>query len=232
MAVSPPTQPADLDLLFSVVVCTYNRADLLVDALETLGQQDFDPSLYEIIVVDNNSQDHTRQVTAEFSQRHPPIRYCFEPNQGISHARNRGWQEARGKYVAYIDDECRVPPQWLAIAQEVIQQVAPGVFGGPYFACYPSAKPAWFKDEYGSHSKGKTARLLNSDEYLSEANLFCDRLLLKAVGGFDPNFGHRGKALATGKARHCSRPSGPTCQSQRSITNRNYICTMQFGGKK
>ncbi|MGD8380729.1 MAG: glycosyltransferase, partial [Syntrophobacterales bacterium] len=91
----------------SVIVCTYNRAELLGGTLRTLCHQTLDTSEYEVIVVDNNSTDNTREVVDEFCRRSSNVRYCFEPQQGLSHARNQGLQEAKGKYVAYIDDDAR-----------------------------------------------------------------------------------------------------------------------------
>lgn len=104
----------------SVVVCTFNRADILPLALQSLCEQTPHHDQTEIIVVDNNSPDNTRQVVDEFIEKYPNIRYCFEPIQGLSHARNRGWREARGEYVGYLDDDAKAPPEWLhsAIAQE------------------------------------------------------------------------------------------------------------------
>ena len=99
--------------LISVVVCTFNRADLLETSLEALDEQILESSEYEVIVVDNNSTDNTLNVVEELCNRLTSLRYCFEPNQGLSHARNRGWREAMGEYVAYIDDDCKVPGQWL-----------------------------------------------------------------------------------------------------------------------
>jgi glycosyltransferase involved in cell wall biosynthesis len=63
---------------------------MLLTALEFLCLQTIDVSVYEVIVVDNNSTDNTNIVVDEF---------CRESNQGLSHARNRGWREARGQYM-------------------------------------------------------------------------------------------------------------------------------------
>jgi glucosyl-dolichyl phosphate glucuronosyltransferase len=184
--------------VISVVVATYNRvADLRV-GLESLTKQR-QAGNYEIIVVDNNSTDATAAVVAEFHQRDPHIRYVFEPQPGASQARNRGWQEARGTYVAYLDDDCKVTPQWLSVAQDVVVQQAPAVFGGPYFAFYNTPKPRWFKDAYGTHSKGGVARALRADEYLSGGNMALRRDLLEQIGGFDPTFGPHGHVMAYGE---------------------------------
>lgn len=182
--------------LISVVVCTYNRAALLAQALETLGAQSLDPALYEILVIDNNSTDDTRATVERFA---PRARHVLETAQGLSHARNRGWREARGTYVAYTDDDCKLLPGWLATARRVIEQRAPAAFGGPYFAFYMTPKPAWFKDSYASHDQGDEARALGPGEYLDGGNVFVRRDVLDALGGFDPGLGMAGKRVAYGE---------------------------------
>jgi glycosyltransferase involved in cell wall biosynthesis len=183
----------------SVVICTFNRADLLAAALESVCVQTIDPCLYEIIVVDNNSMDNTNVVVDLSCRRHFNIRYYRESQQGLSHARNRGWREARGEYVAYCDDDCRVPEQWLAVAADIIRRVSPGAFGGPYYAFYQSAKPRWFKDSYGSHTHGEEARLLDLNEFLDGGNFFCRRSLLEEFGGFNSALGMSGRKIAFGE---------------------------------
>jgi len=186
--------------LISVVICTYNRADLLTDVLQTLCQQTLEHSEYEVIVVDNNSTDSTRAVAESFARQYPNLSYCFEQQQGLSHARNRGWQEAKGKYVAYIDDDCKVPEKWLAVAKEIIERISPDVFGGPYFAFYNTPKPTWFKDEYGSHTPYANAtRIEGPPDELHGGNLFLHRELLEKTGGFNPQLGMVGDQIAYGE---------------------------------
>jgi glycosyltransferase involved in cell wall biosynthesis len=99
----------------SVIVCTYNRAETLRKALESVAAQTL-PGLLEreVVVVDNNSRDHTREVVQDFCSRYPrQFRYVFEPNQGLNHARNSGVQEARGEVLAFMDDDVTVEPGWL-----------------------------------------------------------------------------------------------------------------------
>ncbi len=185
--------------LVSVVICTYNRAALLTNLLENLSAQSVNASTYEIIIVDNNSADRTRDVVQTFSARHGNVYYGFEACQGLSWARNRGYQSARGEYVAYLDDDCKVPTQWLAVANEVIKRIAPGIFGGPYYAFYDSLKPDWYLDRYGSHVQGDQARRLMQDEYLDGANLFVRRTLIQALGGFNHKLGMVGDELGYGE---------------------------------
>ena len=186
-------------ITISVVICTYNRAALLTDALETLCNQTLSTSKYEVIVVDNNSTDNTRQVVSKFRHSLTNLRYCFEPNQGLSHARNRGWRVAKGDYVAYTDDDCKLPEQWLEVAKKVIEQISADVFGGPYFAFYNTPKPIWFKDSYASRDHGKESRVLGTDEYLDGTNIFFRRSLLKEMGGFNPDLGMSGQMISYGE---------------------------------
>lgn len=186
-------------VLISVVICTFNRSDLVGTLLHGLCRQTMDKSEYEIIVVDNNSSDDTCDVAKCFCQDYPNVRYCFEEQQGLSHARNRGWWEARGEYVGYIDDDCKAPEQWLAVAKEVIQEVSPAVLGGPYYAFYNSPKPAWWRDWYRSCEHAEKARALRQDEYLSGNNIFFRRGILEVLGGFDTSLGMSGGSLAYGE---------------------------------
>jgi len=184
--------------LISVVICTYNRVDIFVDALKTICNQTLDASFYEVIVVDNNSSDNTAHVTKDFCEQFSNVRYCFESKQGLSHARNRGWREAQGVYVAYIDDDCKVPEQWLGVAKDIIERFSPGVFGGPFYAFYNTHKPMWYKDSYGSHVPFKEEKALNSQESVKifGGNMFFCRALLEALGGFDVKLGMCGEKIA------------------------------------
>lgn len=127
-------------LRLSLVICTHDRARLLEDALGSLARQGV-PADVGVIVVDNQSGDATVGVAAAFARRHSWLRYCVEPRLGPVLARNTGLREARGRYVAYVDDDCRLPAGWLTAALHVLDQIGPDVFGGPYFAAYNSSRP-------------------------------------------------------------------------------------------
>jgi glycosyltransferase involved in cell wall biosynthesis len=85
----------------SVVVPTYNRADRVCGTIESVLAQSF--SDFEVIVVDDGSSDDTEAVLARaFGDR---IRYFAQANQGASVARNRGIEEARGEWIAFLDSD-------------------------------------------------------------------------------------------------------------------------------
>lgn len=194
-----------MSVLISVVVCTHNRVELLANALQTLCEQSLDQDEYEVIVVDNNSTDRTRSVVEEFSRRYSNIRYYLETKIGLSHARNRGCQEAQGLYVAYTDDDCKLPSQWLCVAKEIIEQISPDVFGGPHYAFYMTRKPQWFKDAYESRVLDKSARIINQFEYLIGCNIFFRKKLLEAQGGFNIKLGMTGRQVAYGEEAELQR---------------------------
>lgn len=99
----------------SVLVCTYNRSRTLGETIQSIAAQTLDQSLgWEILIVDNNSNDDTRQVVEDFQRWHPElIRYIFEPQQGLSYARNRGIREARGEILVFIDDDETAEANWV-----------------------------------------------------------------------------------------------------------------------
>ena len=185
---------------FSVVIPTHNHADLLAGALETVCRQTLDKCRYEVIVVDNNSTDHTRSVVEGFAARHRGIRYCFEPTLGTSSARNCGLRHSRGRYVAYLDDDCRAQAEWLAVAAEVIARHSPTALGGPYYTAFDGPKPSWASESCNSYVPFTDARVLGQNEYgaLAGGNVFVRRAVLEAVGGFDPRFGPVGQTPGYG----------------------------------
>jgi glucosyl-dolichyl phosphate glucuronosyltransferase len=99
----------------TVILCTYNRCRSLARALESVAASELPISVeWDVLVVDNNSRDQTREVIQAFCRRYPGrFQYVFEPHPGKSHALNRGIREARGRILAFIDDDVTVDPTWL-----------------------------------------------------------------------------------------------------------------------
>ncbi len=100
----------------SVVIPTYNRANMLREALESVLRQSFQPT--EVLVVDDGSTDLTKEVVASFGNKR--IRYLSFSNSGVSSARNKGWRSALGDWVAFLDSDDLWLPQKL---QRQIQAV-------------------------------------------------------------------------------------------------------------
>ena len=99
----------------TVILCTYNRCQSLAKTLESLAASASPGWIdWEVLVVDNNSNDHTREVAEDFCFRYPGrFRYLFEPHPGKSFALNSGVREAHGDVLAFTDDDVSVEPSWL-----------------------------------------------------------------------------------------------------------------------
>jgi glycosyltransferase involved in cell wall biosynthesis len=108
--------------------------------------QSADPATWECIVVDNNSIDNTRQRVEAFQREHCAlnIRYCFEKNQGLSHARNAGIAASRGDIVAFIDDDERIVEDFITAYIDLFDQHPDAMAaGGEIIAEYPTGRPRW-----------------------------------------------------------------------------------------
>ena len=117
----------------SVLVSTCNRCEklrFLLDTMITKGSAW--PTETEVLVIDNNSSDATKQVVAEFtSSENPVFRYLFESKPGKSRALNAGIREARGEIIAFTDDDCIPSPSWVAsILKEFESDSELSVLGG------------------------------------------------------------------------------------------------------
>lgn len=116
----------------TVIVCTYNRDELLCDALQSLTELETGGQFtYEVLVVDNASTDNTQQVVRQLASQHDlPIRLVRESKPGLSAARNCGIGEARGEWLAFFDDDELADTRWLFELRKLAQAKECRVVGG------------------------------------------------------------------------------------------------------
>ena len=88
-------------LKVSVIIPTYNRADMLGDALDSVLKQTY--TNWEVIVVDDGSTDDTQSVMTRYTD--PRIHYVYQANKGLPGARNTGIRHAQGEYLALLDSD-------------------------------------------------------------------------------------------------------------------------------
>ncbi|MDH3973178.1 MAG: glycosyltransferase [Deltaproteobacteria bacterium] len=188
----------------SIVVCTYNRAELLKGCLESLAHQSVEESDYEVIIVDNNSTDNTEDIANAFAERYPNFFYVKEANQGLSHARNKGYMEARGKYVAYIDDDARAEARWAELIVEAFEIVtpAPVAVGGKILPWYDIPPPTWFSDSVEMRSWGEEKGFLKQPDAqfgFSGSNMAINKSVLVKYNGFSADYGMLGIMMGFGE---------------------------------
>jgi glycosyltransferase involved in cell wall biosynthesis len=133
----------------TVLLCTYNRSKDLAAALKSAVASVLPGSVqWEILVVDNNSNDRTREVAADFCNRYSSrIRYLFEPRQGKSHALNSGIRAAHGNILAFMDDDVRVEPDWLRNLTAPLQDGEWAGSGGRVIPEWSRPAPRWLSPQ-------------------------------------------------------------------------------------
>jgi glycosyltransferase involved in cell wall biosynthesis len=190
--------------MLSIIICTYNRDKYLYNVLESLANNDFPKDGYEIVLVNNNSTDSTEAECLRFAQHYPEVsfRTFTELNQGLSYARNRGIQEARGDILVYVDDDATVNRSYLQTYAAFFEQNPQAMAaGGAILPVYETEEPAWI-----SHY---TRVLLTSYLYYGEqikefskgrfpggGNAAYRKEVFDKVGLFDVNLGRKGRDLA------------------------------------
>ncbi len=188
-------------VILSVCICTYNREKFLPDALESIAGQTASLADYELLIVNNNSTDNTDAICRQFIDRHPGlhVRYLIETRQGLSHARNRGIAEARGRYLTFIDDDAVAKPDFV---EQVIRffksHPAAVAAGGRVLARFERERPDWFNPYSASlffshYDKGDQLFQYEGRGYPIGCNMSFRHDFLEESGGFDTELGRKGK---------------------------------------
>lgn len=190
-----------------VIIPTYNRQDLLPFTLNSLFAAEIPEGLeIGITVVDNNSTDGTRQVVEEFEKKcGDKIRYCFEQQQGRSHALNKGITSTSGDLVGMIDDDEEIDKNWFKIAFEAFRNRDLDFIGGPYIPNWTITPPDWLPSEYGGvvgWVDGGDKEVPYDSDYpgiLMGGNAVFRRSILSEIGHYTTWLGRTDKGLLTGE---------------------------------
>ena len=94
----------------SIIVPVYNTEKYLSRCLDSLIRQDLSPNEYEIIVINDGSQDNSREIVRDYMSRHPQISFFEQANQGLFETRNVGIDRAKGKYIYFVDSDDFIAP--------------------------------------------------------------------------------------------------------------------------
>jgi GT2 family glycosyltransferase len=209
------TQASRDDARISVIIPTYNRADDLPRAVASVLDQTH--PAFEILIVDDGSQDETEEVVAQLSG---PIRYLRQENEGVSVARNRAMEASKGSLIAFLDTDdrwnrrkleiqveamARNPDAgWSATNMVVVDQTGEHVEGAPgleravpVFGDVGMIPSEWFAsrltpstlEDHGARLfLGDAFGLLLNGNFVFPSTLMIQRSLMEKVGLFDPDF--------------------------------------------
>jgi len=190
----------------SVIIATYNRAEILRRTLESMTVLERDGLSVEFVVVDNNNSDHTKQVIESFTDR-LPIRYLFEPRPGRNCALNKALNEVPlGKLVVFADDDVEPEKDWLkAIITVTNRWPDYSVFGGKIYAIWPNGRPPqWAQSRsiqslgFAVHEYEDSERPYKSSQYPFGGNFWVRREIFEDGRRFNEAIGPRPKDRVMG----------------------------------
>lgn len=178
--------------VISVVICSYNRADYIVNAIASLYRQTLDKALFEVLVVDNNSIDNTQALVENFIEQHPDF-HCFyltENRQGASFARNTGAAFAKGRLLCFMDDDAEAEPEFLKRIVTFFNTHADAAgLGGRIIPKYIPAEPPWMSyyvsSLVGNFDYSKNVEIFKPGKFPLESNMTVLESCFNAIGGFN-----------------------------------------------
>ena len=190
----------------SVLICTYNRERLLAATLDSLALSSVAPGLrWEVLVVDNNSSDGTRQVVEQRRAACPaPLRLVSEPRQGKAFALNTGIAACQGAIVVFTDDDVVIPPGWLeAGVRPLLERTDIDYTGGPVEPAWEARPPGWIHGDPGILwgpiallDYGREPFIFEERQRIAMGvNMAVRRRLIDRVGGFHPALERKGSSL-------------------------------------
>ena len=177
----------------AVVVPTYRRTDRALRMIDALEAQTVDPSRFEVLVVDDRSDDGTYDLLVKRAETsHLAVRVLTtERNGGPAGARNLGWRTATAPLVAFVDDDCVPDPMWLAAGLDALAtDTRAGVLQGRTLRPDGATLGDW----------SIWREVLQASPYFEGCNLFLRRAALEATGGFDEALGLYGEDTMLGWA--------------------------------
>lgn len=171
----------DTAVKVTVVIPTYNRADFLAEAVDSVLNQTWKD--LEILVVDDGSTDRTREVMARYGKR---LKYFYKKNEGPSSARNVGIREAMGTYVAFLDSDDVWDPEKLSIQMEFMRK-HPEI----KLVCTDSCEIDSSESREGKLKRdlmGSLFSLLYSNSFIRTSTVLMNKACFQEVGYFDERY--------------------------------------------
>lgn len=176
---------------FSVIITTYNRAATIPMCMDSLIKQDFPKSDYEIIIVNNKSEDNTEEVIEKYIHDYPEIniKYYFVPRSGQVYARQIGILAAQNEILSFTDDDGILSSNWLSEIQKVflLNDKVVGV-AGKIIIKWDETPPDWIYEYEGQLGKLDYGNEIKYEVglYMNAGNLSIKKDVLIEVGGFNP----------------------------------------------
>jgi len=173
----------------SILICTRNRASHLRGTLRSVDQVSIPNSLRPaIVVVDNGSTDGTPELLRDSPIDSMPFRWVMEPKPGVSNARNTALREAQGDILLWLDDDVRVPTDWLrCMTRPILEDEAEAITGKVDLPT--PLKRSWMQPFHRTALASTESIDPENPKNIISANMAFSRAVLADVRGFDPELG-------------------------------------------
>lgn len=176
----------------SIIICSYNRANYIEAAFDSLYNQSSGLESFETIIVDNNSTDNTADVFKQWRASHANgnFTYLTESKQGASFARNTGAANAKGQWLCFMDDDAIANSNYVEnIIKHIETKPAVVGFGGRIIPKYIPSEPKWMSyyvsSLVGNFDYAATACAFENGKYPLESNMIVRKDVYDTIGGFN-----------------------------------------------
>jgi GT2 family glycosyltransferase len=185
---------------FSIIIPTYNRPERLAACLASLAKLDYPCDRFEVIVVDDGSKQPLDAVVEPFREQ-LDITLIAQANAGPATARNTGAAQAKGKFLAFTDDDCTPTPDWLQKLADRFATVPDCMIGGQTFNALPDNLHSTASQLLNDYLYKQYNADPNQAHFFASNNIVLPADAFQAIGGFDTTF-----PLAAGEDRDfCDR---------------------------
>jgi len=198
------------EIKFSIVICTYNREKFLPGLFDSILSQTLDKELFEIVLINNNSTDNTKNICLKFQKDNAQynILYFEEYNQGLSYARNRGIKESSGTYITFADDDALLTPIFsLEACNYLDKHQDVGELGGPIKLKFLGQIPKWYNPWMASllgyfvPSREEYTMTTKNKRYPRGSNMTFRNSVFKKCGDFNIKLGRVGRIPVGGEEK-------------------------------
>lgn len=184
--------------MLTIAICTCDRHGLLVDAVESIFSQEQAAANLPLLIIDNSTEQRRARIfERRITKLGENIEYVITPPHGLSAARNRALSICETSWIAYMDDDALLAPDWLSVITQTVSTQTNDIaaVGGPVLLDWKAPRPVWLPDELLGYlsalDMGDTCRTLSDKEWLVGTNMVFRSLALKEIGGFTTHLGRR-----------------------------------------
>jgi len=189
---------------YSIIIPTYNRPELLAELLDSLIVQKFNPENFEILIIDNNSENDVKKQIEEFAGKYPQfdLKYFKETQQGVPYAWNKGIDKAQGQLLIFVDDDVRFHQDYFTTVEKDFKENLDHIAGGGKIVpVFEHQKPAWinkFVMPYFAEINLGEKTLFPKNKFPLATNMLISKNIFTKIGKFKTDLMPENTAIPPG----------------------------------